>query len=115
MDSSATTDPGTDSPGKTKTQYGLSMVYAPNIDVRTFLYFWRNNKSCSLRDYSHSDTTKPKPCRDYRISEVERAIVKVFPFPLRERPNLHDVAYWHQKTLELNAEYSDKYPELLQK
>lgn len=104
MDSSPTTGLGTDSPAPMKTRYGASMIYAPKFNAQTFLYFYRTDKSCSLRDYSTSDETTPK-ARYPTISEVEQAIVEVFPLP-RKRPNYRQVAHWHEVTKELNAEHS---------
>ena len=89
------------------------MVYARDINVQTFLHFSWKDQSCRLRDYSRSDTEEPLLDKGYTTSEVDQRIQEEIDVP--RRPDIGKKAFWHQKTLELNAECSDKYPELLQK
>jgi hypothetical protein len=77
----------------------VSLIYAPQINPRTFLHFSWRNESCALRDYSRSDTEEPSPDRK-QTSYVERMIDKEIRVP--NKKNVQDVSFWHQKILEEN-------------
>ncbi len=92
------------------------MIYAPQINAKTFLhFFWKRNGSCRVRDYSRSRRQKPYVYEEYKnsIHEVKRRTEE--EIDVHRRPDIGKIAFWHEKTLQLNAEYSDEYPELLQK
>lgn len=85
---------------------GTRLIYAPQINPRTFLHFSWRNESCALRDYSRSDTGEPSPDWSYQRYHVERMIDKEIRVP--NKRNVHDVSFWHQQILEVNTAYLKK-------
>jgi hypothetical protein len=85
---------------------GVSLIYAPQINPRTFLHFSWRNESCALRDYSGTDTRELSPDRRFQTSDVERMIDKEILVPYKRSRN--DVSFWHQKILEANNAYLKK-------
>jgi hypothetical protein len=66
---------------------GVSLIYAPKINPRTFLHFYWRKKGCALRNYSGSDTKEPKVDRR-QTSHVERMIDKEIPFSREDKENV---------------------------
>jgi len=87
---------------------GVSLIYAPKINPRTFLHFSWRKKSCRLRDYSKSDTEEPAPGRSYQTSRVERTINKEISVPREDKENVPVVSFWHKKILEANNAHLKK-------
>jgi hypothetical protein len=85
---------------------GVSLIYAPKINPRTFLHFSWRNESCALRDYSRSDAGEPSPDRSYQTSHVERMIDKEIRVP--NKKNVSEVSFWHQQILKVNTAYLKK-------
>lgn len=87
---------------------GVSMIYAPRINPKTFLHFSWKKESCRVRDYSRGKTKKPHVYEEYHneIAEVKQRIVLERPFPRSEREPLTNIPWWYEKTLELDAKYS---------
>jgi len=87
---------------------GVSLIYAPQINPRTFLHFSWRNESCALRDYSRSNTEEPPPDRSHRTPHVERMIKKEISVPQKEKENVPEVSFWHQQILEANNAHLKK-------
>ncbi len=86
---------------------GVSLIYAPQINPRTFLHFSWKKEGCALRDYSKSDTEEPSLDRK-QTSHVERMIDKEISVPTKDKENVPVVSFWHQKILEANDVYLKK-------
>jgi hypothetical protein len=80
---------------------GVRMIYAPDINPRTFLHFSWQHESCALRDYSKSPTLMPVEVRSWQTAEVRKRLTK--EIPIRNRRPISDVEYWHKTTMHLNA------------
>jgi predicted type IV restriction endonuclease len=75
------------------------LIYAPEINSRTFLHFSWLGESCALRDYSRPSTRPPKADRRYQTSHVRAKIKNQVQGDGRNRKH---VDYWHQMTVEAN-------------
>ena len=85
----------------------VSLIYAPQINPRTFLHFSWKKEGCRLRDYSRSDTEEPAPDRK-QTSHVERIIDKEIGVPRKDKKNVHAVSFWHQKIHDANNAHLKK-------
>ena len=83
----------------------VALIYAPNVNQRTFLHFSWKNESCALRDYSLSDVREPIPDRTHSKSGVARLVEKEVEVPRKGRGNIHQVAFWHELILRMNREH----------
>jgi hypothetical protein len=87
---------------------GVSLIYAPQINPRTFLHFSWKNESCALRDYSGTDRRELSPDKRFQTSDVERMIDKEIRVPNKDKENVTVVSFWHQKILEANNAHLEK-------
>ena len=83
---------------------GKSMIYAPKINKKTFLHFSWGKGSGFLRDFSLSDTVEPNPEKGRSISEIRKLIEREIEFRMND-PELKNVKYWYNKTIELNGRF----------
>lgn len=79
---------------------GASMIYAPEINSKTFLHFSWKNESCAIRDYSKGPNIMPPEDRTLKKSEVERRIKK--EITIRNRESISDTRFWFETTINLN-------------
>jgi hypothetical protein len=80
----------------------VAMIYAPEINPKTFLHFSWAGDSCELRDYSQGTV---KPIKDSRFTrrEVNKKIkIIIHNAEGMNRPNIENYAEWYKMTLELN-------------
>jgi hypothetical protein len=81
---------------------GVAVVYAPEINNKTFLHFsWRDNV-CKLRDYSLSKYDDPSVYQS--STEYVRKYIKK-EFSVTNRPNIHKNEEWYSIIREHNNKY----------
>lgn len=81
---------------------GVSLIYAPKLNARTFVHFSWDGESCRLRDYS--GRTVPQERNPGRRSMVEHHIEYEVQVSQRGHPRT-DVDYWYKQIQELNRLY----------
>lgn len=81
---------------------GTSIIYASQINAKSYLHFSWRGEGCALRDYSLSSTEAPDPERSYRTSDVRKLIEQ--EVPLTSRDGVTNTSGMHQKILELNKQ-----------
>lgn len=89
------------------------LIFVPQLTAkighRTFLHFYYDGKSYSVRDFSVPRVAPaPKYCADLGYSAEELVHMArqpgAYSFPMPAIANT-DIAYWHSKTVELNRRY----------
>ena len=81
---------------------GVSLIFAPQINSRTYLHFsWRGEGS-ALRDYSHSEIDLPGADRSRRTHQVLPLIGDELP-TTRPRPEYTDVRIWNRRVIDANS------------
>ena len=88
----------------TRPVQGVALIFAPQINSRTYLHFSWKQEGCALRDYSHSDTDMPKTDRSRRTQHVLPLIRDEFP-TTAQRPKYSDVQSWHQRVTDVNRSH----------
>jgi hypothetical protein len=81
---------------------GTSIIYASQINPKTYLHFSWLGEGCALRDYSLSVTEEPDPDRSYLTSKVRTLIEQ--ELPLGRRDVVTKTSGMHQKIIELNKQ-----------
>ena len=84
---------------------GKNMVYVPDIEPKTFLHFSWGRGSGHLRNYSLSDIKVPLLIKEIPVSKIRALIKERIAFNKKNAPDIKDVKYWHEKTIELNIKY----------
>jgi hypothetical protein len=90
------------SSGYEPTRRGTSIIYAPQINAKTYLHFSWRGENCALRDYSLSSTEEPYAERSFRTSDVRKLIEE--EVPLTRREGVTNTSRMHQKIFELNKQ-----------
>jgi hypothetical protein len=80
---------------------GVALIFAPQINSRTYLHFSWKQEGCALRDFSHSDTEVPRADRSRRTHQVLPLIADEFP-TTPQRPKYSDAQSWHQRVTDAN-------------
>lgn len=88
----------------TRPVQGVALVFAPQINRRTYLHFSWKQEGCAMRDYSRSDTDIPKADRSRRTSQVLPLIADEFP-TTPQRPKYTEVQSWHQRVTDANRNH----------
>jgi hypothetical protein len=82
---------------------GVRMIYAPGMEISTFLHFSWKGESCALRNYSKNSEVEPLPNRRNRKSDVVEQIAHCIEVP--SKPAYTETAFWHKMTKELNTKH----------
>ena len=79
---------------------GTSIIYASQLNPKSYMHFSWLGEGCALRDYSLSSSREPKPDRSYATSKV-RALIE-HELPLSRKEAVTKTSAMHQRVVELN-------------